>query len=82
MEIFLRGRIEDIEKFLEEILYPAAANRDHFRITENNGEYRQSIKKCYKVRKVRGYFPETYRAAKAGDQAAASAGSDTQEAEN
>lgn len=67
MELVFRGKKEDIEKFMNEIIYPVIHQRQvetegrYFRFTEDNGEY-VSRKPDYpiKLRRIRGYFPGLY----------------------
>jgi len=66
MELIFHGDKADIEKFLNEIIYPVIRERQrdteghYFRITEDNGEYVSRKPEGMKVRRIRGYFYERY----------------------
>lgn len=67
MEIILNGHAEDVEKFLNEIILPVIRQRQaetegrYFRITGDFSDYwKRNPNQRMKVRKIRGYFPETY----------------------
>lgn len=67
MDIIFKGHIKDIERFVNEIIYPVVKQRrleteDHyFRITEDKGDYySRDPNSTLKVRRMRGYFPGHY----------------------
>lgn len=67
MEIVFKGDPEEIEKFMNEIVYPVVYQRQqeteghYFRFTEDDGHYfARSPKWLYRARRVRGYFPGFY----------------------
>lgn len=67
MELIFKGKQEDIEKFVNEILYPVIRQRQdetqghYFRITEDKGDYySRDPKAANKVRRIKGYFPGLY----------------------
>lgn len=67
MEIVFKGHPSEIEKFVNEIIYPIVrekvneTNNRYFRITMDDGVYyRRSERWGYRARKMRGYFPEFY----------------------
>ena len=67
MEIILKGHPEDVEKFLNEIVFPVIRQRQaetqgrYFRITGDFSDYwKRNVNPHMKVRKIRGYFPEMY----------------------
>ena len=67
MEIIFKGRPEEIERFVNEIIYPVVRQRQketeghYFRITEDKGDYYSRDPEAgNKVRRIRGYFPGSY----------------------
>ena len=67
MELVFRGKKEEIERFINEIIYPVIHDRQveteghYFRFTEANGAY-VSRKPDYPIKlgRIRGYFPGSY----------------------
>ena len=67
MDIIFKGFEEDIERFVNEVIYPVVFERQretdghYFRFTDNKGEYYSRDPECkIKVRRMRGYFPDSY----------------------
>lgn len=67
MEIIFKGLPEDIEKFMNEIVYPVIRKRQaetmghYFRITEDKKDYwSRKPESGTKIRRFKGYFPELY----------------------
>ena len=67
LELIFKGSQADIEKFMNEVIYPVIRQRQgetqghYFRITEDNGVYLMKRPDAYyRVRRIRGYFPGKY----------------------
>lgn len=66
MDLIFKGTKDEIEKFIEEIIYPVIRERQgeteghYFRITDDKGEYQSRKKDNVVTRRVRGYFPGLY----------------------
>ena len=67
MEIVFKGDPQEIERFINEIIYPIVYERQketeghYFRITMDDGVYYARTERwLYKARKMRGYFPGFY----------------------
>ena len=66
MELIFKGSEADIEKFINEIIYPVIYQRQYeteghyFRITEDNKKYLSRQGRYNHVRRMRGYFPGKY----------------------
>ena len=66
MDIIFKGRKEEIERFVNEVIYPVIkekqkqTDRKYFRITDDKGDYRSKKADNIVVRRIRGYFPGDY----------------------
>ena len=67
MEIIFKGKPEEIERFVNEVIYPVIRTRQreteghYFRFTEDKGDYySRNPEAGNKVRRIKGYFPGRY----------------------
>ena len=66
MDIIFKGTQEEIEKFVNEIIYPVVLKRQketeghYFRITDDRGEYLSRKNDNIFTRRIKGYFPGRY----------------------
>lgn len=66
MEIIIKGTEEEVNKFINEIIFPTVEQKQeetrgrYFRITGDFPDFWKHIPQGIKVRKIRGYFPEMY----------------------
>lgn len=66
MDLIFKGTKEEIEKFVNEIIYPVVRERQreteghYFRFTDDKGDYQSRKKDNIFVRRIRGYFPGMY----------------------
>ena len=66
MDLIFKGFQDEIEKFVNEIIYPVIKQRQHeteghyFRFTADPGEYQSRKKDNIFTRRIRGYFPGLY----------------------
>jgi hypothetical protein len=66
MDLIFKGTKDEIEKFINEVIYPVIRERQgeteghYFRITDDKGEYQSRKKDNVVTRRIRGYFPGLY----------------------
>lgn len=66
MDIVFKGTKDEIEKFINEVIYPVIKERQketeghYFRITDDKGEYLSKKDDNIFTRRFRGYFPGFY----------------------
>lgn len=66
MDIIFKGRKEEIERFINEVVYPVIKEKQkemsgkYFRITDDKGDYLSRKPDNIVVRRIRGYFPSDY----------------------
>lgn len=66
MDLIIKGEKDEIEKFVNEIIYPVIWARQketdghYFRFTDDKGDYQSRKKDNIVVRRIRGYFPGLY----------------------